>query len=471
MMKTAAKVLMFFALFCVLLTGCSTAGSSVKTSHSEALKAFPGAEGWGAVTAGGRGGKVIKVTNLNTAGPDSLAEACATKGPRIVVFEVSGVINGDVLIKEPYITIAGQTAPGAGITIEGMLGTYDFGVHDVIVRHIRCRRQRDMGSGGDCIQMGGFGPNKTGTYNIILDHLSLSWGNDEVIDFYHAHDMTVQWCTIEESDNVGHDKGAHNFGMISTAENSGATNVHHCLFAHHVRRVPAMAPYRENAAMDFRNNLIYDCEGGLNHAGRTTAASPINYLNNYWRKGPQSMDHIYPFATYPDIDYYIANNYFEGWGLKGHPAYWSHSTTPKWVQYNTKGAVITSPACVPPITTDPVMDVYDIVMAKAGAWPRDRVTLRTLNEVINQTGGYGRHAPAEPSDEWFMEGLTPGKAPVDTDNDGIPDTWEKAHGLNPNDPADAAKIVPAGKSKGNRHRGYTYIEYYINELADNLVKG
>ena len=175
------------------------------------LKAFPGAEGWGAGSKGGRGGRVIKVTNLNASGPGSLAEACAAEGPRIVVFEVSGVIRGDVRITSPYLTIAGQTAPGAGITIEGIVSSYDHGVHDLILRHLRVRPQRSVGSGGDCIQLGGLGPNGTGTYNLILDHLSLSWATDETIDLYHAHDVTVQWCTIEESDDRGHSKGPPQF--------------------------------------------------------------------------------------------------------------------------------------------------------------------------------------------------------------------------------------------------------------------
>ncbi|MCI0376909.1 MAG: hypothetical protein L0215_04840, partial [Gemmataceae bacterium] len=114
------------------LSNDSTVGAGAKSPE---LKAFPGAEGWGAVTSGGRGGKVIKVTNLNPSGPGSLAEACATAGPRIVFFEVSGVIRGNIRITKPHITIAGQTAPGAGITIEGMISSYDYGVHDVIIRH------------------------------------------------------------------------------------------------------------------------------------------------------------------------------------------------------------------------------------------------------------------------------------------------------------------------------------------------
>lgn len=132
------------------------------------------------------------MTNLNASGSGSLAEACAAEGPRIVVFDVSGVIRGDIRITKPYITIAGQTAPGAGITIEGIISSYDYGVHDIIIRQLRVRRRRDFGAGCDCIQLGGRGPANSGTSNIILDHLSLSWGNDEVIDLYHAHEVTVQ---------------------------------------------------------------------------------------------------------------------------------------------------------------------------------------------------------------------------------------------------------------------------------------
>src|SRR5262245_61192551 len=106
----------------------------------DGIKAFPGAEGWGAASVGGRGGKVIKVTTLNASGKGSLAEACATEGPRIVVFEVSGVIRGNIRIPNPYITIAGQTAPGAGITVEGVISSYNHGVHDVVIRHLRVRR-------------------------------------------------------------------------------------------------------------------------------------------------------------------------------------------------------------------------------------------------------------------------------------------------------------------------------------------
>ncbi len=434
------------------------------------LPAFPGAEGWGATTPGGRGGRFIKVTNLNTAGPGSLAEACSAPGPRIVVFEVSGVINGDVRITQPYITIAGQTAPGAGITIEGMLGSYNYGVHDVIVRHLRMRRQRAYDESGDCIQMGGLGLEGTGTYNLILDHLSLSWGNDEEIDFYHTHDATVQWCTVEETDDKGHPLGPHNKGFINAASDSGAISLHHNLWAHHYNRVPCMAPYRANAACDFRNNLIYNVYGGLTHDGHQDyIQSPLNNFNNYWRRGPNSIDRIYPFANFDIVDYYIEDNYFEGWGLQDHPAFWSWSTAPSWVQFNQNGGVLASPADVPFVTTQTALKTYDLVLAGAGCWPRDRVTNRTIAEVRDGTGQWGRNAPLEPTDEWFMDGLTPDTLPTDTDDDGMPDTWELAHSLNPANPDDADYIVPIGASENDRHRGYTYIEFYINELADNLL--
>jgi pectate lyase len=437
-----------------------------------ALRAFPGAEGWGAAATGGRGGKVLHVTNLQASGPGSLAEACATAGPRIVVFDVSGVIRGDIHITHPFVTIAGQTAPGAGITIEGMISAFDHGVHDVILRHVRVRRVRPQrGQGGDCIQIGGLGPKRSGTNHIILDHLSLSWGNDEMLDLYHAHDVTVQWCTIEESDDKGHDKGAHNFGVISAAEESGAVSMHHNLWAHHARRIPCLAPERENGASDFCNNVIYNCRGGYCEDGHgARARSGVNLYKNFYRRGPQTKDRIYPYALSPQMDYYVKDNFFEDWGYQGHPRHWKYGRDmPPWVQFNNNGRELEQPAQTPAIETVDARQAYELVLARAGCWPRDRVTKRTIEEVQGKTGAWGRNATLELTAEWFLEGLTAGKAPADADRDGMPDAWERAHGLNPQDAADAHQTVPAGKSPGDRHRGYTFVEFYLNELADNLV--
>lgn len=448
-------------------------GSLAATQDAAAVNAFPGAEGWGAVSKGGRGGRVIKVTNLNASGPGSLAAACSASGPRIVVFDVSGVIRGDIRITHPYITIAGQTAPGAGITVEGVVSSYDYGAHDIIIRHLRVRPRRSSGAGGDCIQLGGLGPEKSGTYHIMLDHLSLSWGNDEVIDLYHAHNVTVQWCSIEESDDHGHSKGAHNYGLISAAEDSGAISIHHNLWAHHARRIPCLAPYRKNAASDFCNNLIYNCRGGYSedgHGGRANSA--VHLFRNFYRRGPQTQQRIYPFALSPHMSYFVQDNYFEDWGYQGHPRHWKWGgpdRAPKWVQFNNNGRELDSPAPTPTIATVDAQQVPEIVLAKAGCWPRDRVTERTIREVRTKMGNWGRNAPPEPSDRWFLEGLTPRPAPLDSDGDGMPDEWETAHGLDPGDPADAVRIVHAGQSAEDRHQGYTYIEFYVNERADKLL--
>lgn len=442
---------------------------------AKALKAFPGAEGWGAASVGGRGGRVIKVTNLNASGPGSLAAACAAEGPRIVVFEVSGVIHGNVRITQPLVTIAGQTAPGAGITVEGVVSSYDYGVHDVIIRHLRVRPRPATGSGGDCLQLGGLGPGRRGTYNLMLDHLSLSWGNDEIIDLYHSHDATVQWCTIEESDDQGHSKGAHNFGVISTAENSGAVSLHHNLWAHQARRVPCLAPYRENAAGDFCNNVVYDCRGGYVDDGHgDRAKSPVNLHRNYYRRGPQTEGRLYPYALSPSMSYYVQGNFFEDWGYQGHPRHWKPANqpggVPRWIQFNNNGQEIDQPATTPAIELVDAKQAYDLVLARAGCWPRDRTTIRTIDEVQRKTGAWGRNAPPSPTDEWFLEGLTPAQPPADTDGDGLPDAWEQSHSLDPKNPADAAMIVPAGKSPGDRHAGHAFIEFYLNELADGLVR-
>lgn len=448
--------------------------SGLAAAQNTELKAFPGAEGWGAACRGGRGGRVIKVTNLNASGPGSLSEACAADGPRIIVFEVSGVIRGNIRITRPYITIAGQTAPGAGITVEGVVSSYDYGVHDIIIRHLRVRPRRDIGSGGDCIQLGGLGPKDSGTYNIILDHLSLSWGNDEIIDLYHAHDVTVQWCTIEESDDQGHSKGAHNFGLISAAEDNGAVSVHHNLWAHHARRVPCMAPYRENAASDFCNNLIYNCRGGYVDDGHgAEAKSPVNLYQNFYRRGPQTQDRLYPFALSPHMSYYVRDNFFEDWGYRGHPRHWKWSgpdRAPRWVQFNNHGRELDAPAETPEIELVDAKAASALILARAGCWPRDRVTKRTVHEVKTKTGAWGRDAPLEPTDGWFLEGLTQKQAPKDTDGDALPDVWEKSHNLDVNNPNDATSVVAEGESRNDRHMGYSFIEFYINELAENLVR-
>jgi hypothetical protein len=284
----------------------------------------------------------------------------------------------------------------------------------------------------------------------------------------------VQWCTIEESDDQGHSKGPHNYGLISAAEDNGAVSVHHNLWAHQGRRVPCMVPYRENAAGDFCNNVIYNCRGGYVDDGHGMRAnSPVNLYKNYYRRGPQTIDRLYPYALSPQMTYYVRDNFFEDWGYQDHPRHWKPASqpggVPRWIQFNNNGGEIDVPAMTPPIELVDAKQAYELVLAKAGCWPRDRVTKRTVEEVTTRAGAWGRNAPLQPTDEWFLEGLAPDAPPADTDRDGIPDDWERTHALDPNDPTDAVLLVPAGNSRSDRHQGYTYLEFYLNELADSKV--
>jgi hypothetical protein len=400
------------------------------------------------VSAGGRGGRVIKVTNLNASGPGSLQEACSAEGPRIVVFEVSGVIHGGVRIEHPYITIAGQTAPGAGITIEGKLSAGDD-VHDVIVRFLRLRPKPTTGHTGDTLTFHGS--------RIILDHVSMSWASDEVIDIITASDVTLQWCSIEESDIVGHEKGVHNYALLAAYQGTGNISIHHNLFAHHMKRLPSLSPYEVGKPGDVRNNVIYNFRHGLTHDGHIPYA-PINLIGNYYKRGPNS-DTITPFSLHSAGEYYIAGNFIEEVGQIGDPRD-PEVKYPSWVGQSRNGVKLTSPAEAPHITTHSAEEAYSLNMAHAGCLPRDRVLQRTIEEIQSGTGEWGRNAPASPSDEWYLDGLQPGIPPTDSDNDGMPDDWEDNHGLNKHDPDDHRTIMPSR---------YTAIEEYINDLAHDLI--
>lgn len=419
------------------------------------LPAFPGAEGFGAVAVGGRGGKIIKVTNLNSNGPGSLQAACEAEGPRIVVFEVGGVIRGDVFIRHSYITIAGQTAPNPGIIIEGRLLSRPEPwrrLNDIIVRFIRIRPPPTTGHDGDAVQM-------PDTERVILDHLSMSWANDEMIDICHSSEFTIQWCTIEESDTEGHGKGsAHNFGIISAYPNSGNISIHHNLFAHHSRRSPSLSPYVPGKPGDFRNNVVYNFHEGLTHDGHTPLA-PINFIGNYYKRGPSS-DRIFPFVFHKKGKYYLEGNLIDGFGGFDNP--WDRKLRlPPRIQVNRHGKRLDRPADVAYVTPHTAIEAYHKVLTEAGCFPRDRVTTTTIREVMEGTGRWGRNAPANPGDDWFLEGLVRGKGALDSDGDGIPDAWEDARSLDKRDPHDYKRVMPSG---------YTAIEEYINERAEILIR-
>ena len=438
------------ALFVLLMPGHLLLGASPP------LPAFPGAEGFGAVATGGRGGRVIKVTTLDAKGPGSLLAAVQAKGPRIVVFDTSGIIRGNVTITEPDLTIAGQTAPGAGITIEGMLLTryrIDPPVSNVVIRFLRVRPRpvRGKSVSGDCLQL-------TRTDRLIIDHVSCSWGSDENVDLCGSSNVTVQWCAIEESDPVGHVKGQHNYGMIVAYAPSRDITIHHNLFAHHQKRAPLIGC----ELVDHRNNLLYNFllpfifHGMENNPSRPGRPYRMNLVANTFKSGPNVHRHMKGRAfdkllyNRPNVHLYDRGN------------------ACSWIEGEATSATqprAAKPWPAPPVGTQNANDACELVLARAGCFPRDAVSKRMVEEVRNGAGSWGRHEP----EGGLMARLTPGKTPRDADNDGMPDAWETAHGLNPADPADVGGTVPAGASAGDRHKGYTWIEFYINERADELV--
>lgn len=428
---------------------------TVSAAVDKPVAAFPGAEGFGAVSVGGRGGRVIRVTNLNAQGPGSLQAAAAAEGPRIVVFDVAGVIRGDLRIQHSNITIAGESAPSPGITLVGRIVAAPQNgerLHDLIIRFLRIRQKPVRGHTGDVIQL-------PKSERIILDHLSLAWGNDELLDIIHSSEVTVQWCTLEESDPAGHSKDvAHNFALLSAYPNSGNISIHHNLFAHNSRRNPSLSPYVKEKPADFRNNVIYDFKEGLGHDGHKPAAG-INIVGNYYKRGP-SADRVTLYHFSDHGKYYLHGNHLAGYGRVDRPGDVGFFSSFK-IGFSREGELAQREFPVAEVETEEATKAYLKVLALAGAFPRDRVTRRTISEVITGTGGWRRGAPQNPDDEWFLQGLRDKSMQKDRDMDGMADDWEVVNGMDPDHD-------DAGQSLDN---GYTAIEAYLHYRADGLIKG
>lgn len=435
---------------------------------ASAIPAFPGAEGFGAAATGGRGGQVIRVTTLAESGPGSLREALETAGPRTIVFTVSGVIDlGDANADDPFdesdtnnvltiaygdVTIAGQTAPGAGITIRGRLyAAYDESVGNLIVRHVRIRPGPfPGGDGGEQYDGLRFAINQTA----IFDHVSVSHGVDENVDVYEGSVVTMQWSTIEEAATEGHPEGGHNYGLLNYG---GSASVHHNLFAHNRNRNPALA----TGPSESINNVAYNVRHGfVNH---NDASGEIAIVGNTFVQGPD--DTLIPlfFDGGESVSYWLADNYVddpgEFVGAIDDPwsdPYFSESIGASDAVRAARPFVFTGQDYVA-ITTDPAQAAYDAVLECAGAFPRDIVTTTVVQEVIDRSGSWGGDLPAD-----LMAGLVPGKAPADEDADGMADAWELRNGLDPSDGSDHATVQPSG---------YTAIETYVNELADAIACG
>lgn len=452
--------------------------------------AFPSAEGYGKYTVGGRGGDVYEVTNLNDSGEGSLRVAVEAEGARTVVFRVSGTIDlkSDLRISNPYITIAGQTAPGDGICIK----RYPLMINadEVIIRYIRVRFGDEALKDADAVS-------SRYVKNLILDHVSASWSVDEVMSIYHGEYTTVQWCMIAESMfNSNHPtKGNHGFGGIW---GSNFSTYHHNLIANNSNRNIRFASGCGNT--DYRNNVVYNWGFESTYGAESQQKgndkfnfSNVNMVANYYKPGPATqpgrMSHqlAAPWSRNGANDYgkwYITDNVMEGspevsddnW--KGVvPALTAIKGVQKHNPENFKaipGLKLETPWPAMGINQQTAEEAYNSVLELAGASlpKRDAVDLRIIEEVrtgkANFEGCYEDfYKVADKSkkcgiidsqnDVGGWPELKSIPAPIDLDHDGMPDAWEKKNGLNPNDAADRNKVG---------ENGYTMLENYLFFLAE-----
>lgn len=408
------------------------------------LKAFPTAEGYGKMATGGRGGEVYIVTNTNASGPGSLGDALSKSG-RTVVFEVSGTIKGRFNIPN-NTTIAGQTAPGDGITIFGQM-THGS---NVIVRYIRVR----FDGNGD---RDAFGTRYK--ENVIVDHVSASWSRDEVMSIYHGKNVTIQWTMVSEAcPNQGTD--SHRFGAIWG--NDYAT-YHHNLIAHNENRTPRWASGAGHN--DYRNNVTYNWGYGGSYGGERVQngtnfiGSWINLVANYYKPGPgsKSQDRIVaPSARNPDANgipdngnWFVADNY-----VVGSP----NTTNDNWIGVKGSEFIKMDTAWdAMPINQETAEQAYESVLAHVGASKpkRDSIDERIISDVRNGTATLGRDGFVNCPEDTQLPTLNSTPPPADTDRDGMPDSWELANGLDPANPADR-NIKDA--------IGYTMLENYLNSI-------
>ncbi|HMP84177.1 MAG TPA: hypothetical protein PKA41_15880 [Verrucomicrobiota bacterium] len=480
-----------------------------------AIPSFSGAEGWGAIATGGRGGSVVHVTNLNDSGPGSFRAALEAAGPRTVVFDVSGIItlNTEISVTNGNLTIAGETAPGDGVIIAGE--TVSMDTTNIIVRYMRFRR------GTTAREDDSFGPDRT-PGNIIIDHVSASWGYDENISIYRnkntagnvipTHNVTIQWTISSEALNLpspDHPFG-HAFG--STLGGKGV-NYHHNLWACNTGRNPSLS---FSHFIDFRNNVLFNWQHrSMDGAG---PEAHVNVINNYYKPGPATgrannaletpIPELKVRIVEPEIRqgvsyggvgwWFVQGNVVEGYtnvtadnweGLdevapgvfatgvqfeQPFPVAWARVLSPHTNLNNPGPYPFTFPdprdpfdTIIPPlprVATQTAQDALQSVLSGAGATlpVRDAVDLRVATMVAS---GIATNGPKTngivnlPSDVGGYPAITvvSRAADWDTDGDGMPDHWELEHGLDPNDAAD--------RNDDFDNDGYTNLQDYLNELG------
>ena len=462
-------------IFALYFVGCSQQLKSISSERNIDIPvAFPGAEGFGKYTTGGREGKVFIVTNLEDDGQGSFRSAVSAKGKRIVVFAVSGTIHLASPLKiRSDITIAGQSAPGDGICLADH--PVSLGGDNIIVRYLRFRMGdkyqsqagRVDGSGGD----DAFG----GTHrnNIIIDHCSMSWSTDEVFSVYAGDSTTLQWNLISEPLNYSYhfetgdsDYEHHGYGAIWGGRHS---SFHHNLFAHCNSRNPRFDGIRnipeENC--DYRNNVIYNWGGNSVYAGE---GGNYNMINNYYKYGPStSIATRYRIVTPYKLEkisfgkWYVKGNYVDGrpdiTGDNSLGVIFNQGTKEDKVNY-----LMSNEFPSEFVLTESAEKAYESVLKFSGAsFRRDTLDERIINDVKNRKGGLidvQGGFPHGTAYELTMKAwpvLKSLPAPADNDKDGIPDEWELKNGLNPADALDGSKYKLS--------KSYTNIEVYLNGLV------
>lgn len=439
------------------------------------LPAFPGAQGFGADSVGGRGGEVLKVTNLKDSGVGSFRAAVEANGARIIVFDVSGIINlqSDLVISNSNLTIAGESSPG-GILITGY--PTRFSASDIIVRHLRFRvgSHQITSNGGasdpeqhDAVQI--WGSSASTVSDIIFDHVSVGWGIDENFEFaYNPQNITIQNCLISEGlTNAGHPKGSHGKGMLIWNKYSPDINIsiYNNFFAHNQDRNPEINTPENGVTIraEVVNNVAFNWYGGI--VMTSQGSTPINYIGNYARKGPSSNDSAWEVLHYassytPGSYVYMNGNRGLNDSLQGvtewrAAAGWRYSLQDEvW-----RKLVPWDMSSTPLNATIPASANWanEMVQAVGATVPvRDKVDQRAIDDFlaseVTPQGSYLSDV-SYPAD--FPVFATP-PPPQDLDNDGMADTWELANGLN------SSINDSAGDKDGD---GYTNIEEYLHFLA------
>lgn len=444
--------------------------------HAKAQQvAFPNAEGFGKYATGGRGGKVVAVTNLNDDGKGSFRWALEQypNEPLTIIFKVSGVIElqSRIQVKRSNLTIAGQTAPGDGICLTNqsliLNGASSKGNHgNIIIRFIRSRP-------GGTDKKGLYGFDMENCHNVIVDHCSFSWANEECAAMYDTKNISVQWCIVSEGlYEAGHMKGHRSYGGVWGGQYA---SFHHNLIAHQNSRAVRFNGARAHdtmAIIDYRNNVVYNwgnpnaCYGGeVNIEG---GVSQVNMVNNYYKPGPATPNKL----KFVEASYEKEKAKGTGqWFMDGNIMEGDKSLTKKNEQgvdlskegYPKNAIASSAFAIAASLPNQSAQEAYDQVLKYAGAYlpTRDAIDARVINETKTGTAiGKGVFGKPGIIDLPVAVGGLPVYKTVetwpDTDEDGMPDEWEIKNKLNPKDANDRNKLDKDG---------YTMLEKYLNELA------